>query len=173
MNIPSAGALLIFAMIATSAMGAVTTTVVDVPTRGVTQRFLYLHPEAPAANIVVWPGGDGIFGIQNDGTMTTFVALCTPFGRNRQAFADHGFAVALVDAASDGSVYDFNDVLEVIRNGLCPAGTIPLYRLYNNGMGGAPNHRYTTSVAVFDQMAAAGWFFEGDGNTKVFACVPQ
>jgi len=58
-------------------------------------------------------------------------------------------------------------------NGFCPAGTIPLYRLYNNGMGGAPNHRYTTSVTVFDQMAAAGWLFEGDGNTKVFACVPQ
>lgn len=58
-------------------------------------------------------------------------------------------------------------------NGFCPAGTIPLYRLYNNGMGGAPNHRYTTSVTVFNQMAAAGWLFEGDGNTKVFACVPQ
>jgi hypothetical protein len=410
MNIPSAGALLISAMIATSAMGAVTTTVVDVPTRGVTQRFLYLHPDAPAANIVVLPGGDGFLGIQDDGTMTTFTAGCNPVARNRQAFADHGFAVALVDAASDGSTYNFSDVLEVIRyvqardnvptwliggststaaianvavklpidmpagviffsptpptsqvalikrptlvlyntidpqqfgpvlfaaltsapvreqvsltggsnsnggcgiyhlfigldaeflaattgfidkynsmlgggspqtavaveyyydvwnfyfetsfpdeiaaldggafggawkrtgetfkvwsqatgsasatcrffstafaprsshfytpfpsecalvqtdpalhaawrfentafyiqladaNGFCPAGTIPLYRLYNNGMGGAPNHRYTTSVTVFNQMAAAGWLFEGDGNTKVFACVPQ
>jgi hypothetical protein len=58
-------------------------------------------------------------------------------------------------------------------NGNCSAGTIPLYRLYNNGMGGAPNHRYTTSLVVFNQMAAAGWTFEGNGNTKVFACVPQ
>jgi hypothetical protein len=115
MNIPSAGALLISAMIATSAMGAVTTTVVDVPTRGVTQRFLYLHPDAPAANIVVLPGGDGFLGIQDDGTMTTFTAGCNPVARNRQAFADHGFAVALVDAASDGSTYNFSDVLEVIR----------------------------------------------------------
>jgi hypothetical protein len=407
-NIASAGALLISAMIATSAMGTVTTTVVDVPTRGVTQRFLYLHPDAPAANIVVLPGGEGTFGIQGDGTMTTVAALCNPIARNRQAFADHGFAVALVDAASDGSTYDISDVLEVIRymqardnvptwiiggssstaaiwslainlpvdmpvgviffspdhpnisqvalikrptlvvyhaldaqqfgaalfvaltsapvrevvsliggsnggcgyhlfngldaeflaattgfidkynsatgggspqtavaveyyydvwnfyfetsfpdeiaaldggafggawkrtgetfkvwsqatgsasatcrffstafaprsshfytpfpsecalvqmdpalhaawqfeniafyiqladaNGFCPAGTIPLYRLYNDGMGGAPNHRYTTSVTVFNQMAAAGWLFEGDGNTKVFACVPQ
>jgi len=407
-NFPSAGALLISAMIATSAMGAVTTTVVDVPTRGVTQRFLYVHPDAPAANIVHLPGGDGVFGIQNDGTMTTPTAQCNPVNRNRQAFADHGFAVALVDAASDGSVYGFSDVFEVIRymqardnvptwviggssstaaianlavnlpidspvgavffspgniaasqaalikrptfviyhafdtqqfgpalfaaltsapvreqvslfggsnggcgyhlfngvdadfvaattgfidkyngtlgsgspqtavaveyyydvwnfyfetsfpaeitaldggafggawkrtgqtfkvwpqatgsasatcrffstsfaprsshfytpfptecalvqtdpalhaawefeniafyiqladaNGFCPAGTIPLYRLYNNGMGGAPNHRYTTSVTVFNQMAAAGWLFEGNGNTKVFACVPQ
>ena len=57
-------------------------------------------------------------------------------------------------------------------DGTCPSGTIPLYRQYNNGMGGAPNHRYTTSLTVFNAMAAAGWVFEGDGNTKVFACVP-
>jgi YVTN family beta-propeller protein len=58
-------------------------------------------------------------------------------------------------------------------NGLCSGGTIPLYRLYNNGMGGAPNHRYTTSLTIFNQMIAAGWIFEGNGDTKVFACVPQ
>ena len=58
-------------------------------------------------------------------------------------------------------------------NGVCQGGTIPLYRLYNNGAGGAPNHRYTTSLAVFNQMQAAGWVFEGNGNTKIFACVPQ
>ncbi|HEV3239049.1 MAG TPA: choice-of-anchor D domain-containing protein [Casimicrobiaceae bacterium] len=58
-------------------------------------------------------------------------------------------------------------------NGLCASGTVPLYRLYNNGMGGAPNHRYTTDPAIFNQMRAAGWLFEGNGNTKVFACVPQ
>lgn len=58
-------------------------------------------------------------------------------------------------------------------NGFCAERTSPLYRLYNNGLGGAPNHRYTTSAAVRDQMIAAGWIFEGNGNTKVFACVPQ
>lgn len=58
-------------------------------------------------------------------------------------------------------------------NGLCGAGTVPLYRLYDNGMGGAPNHRYTTELTIFNQMVAAGWVFEGNGNTKVFACVPQ
>ncbi|HEV8552319.1 MAG TPA: hypothetical protein VGR65_02885 [Casimicrobiaceae bacterium] len=58
-------------------------------------------------------------------------------------------------------------------NGLCSGGTIPLYRAYNNGMGGAPNHRYTTSLTILNQMLAAGWVFEGNGNTKVFACVPQ
>jgi len=56
--------------------------------------------------------------------------------------------------------------------GMCPAGTKTLYRLYNNGMGGAPNHRYTTSPVIFNQMKAAGWIFEGNGNTGAFACVP-
>jgi YVTN family beta-propeller protein len=58
-------------------------------------------------------------------------------------------------------------------NGDCPIGTDRLYRLYNNGMGGAPNHRYTTNVAIFNQMVAAGWVFEGEANTRVFSCVPR
>jgi hypothetical protein len=58
-------------------------------------------------------------------------------------------------------------------NGVCPAGTVPLYRAYNNGMGGAPNHRYTTSLAILNQMIAAGYVFEGNQVTQVFACVPE
>jgi len=40
-------------------------------------------------------------------------------------------------------------------------------------MGGAPNHRYTTSLTTLGTMIAQGWVFEGEENTKVFACVPQ
>jgi hypothetical protein len=58
-------------------------------------------------------------------------------------------------------------------NGNCPTGTTILYRLFNNGMGGALVHRLTTSAATFNQMRAAGWVFEGDGRTFAFACVPQ
>jgi len=58
-------------------------------------------------------------------------------------------------------------------DGLCSIGTVPLYRAYNNGIGGAPNHRYTTNFATLQQMLSAGWSFEGNGNTEVFACVPQ
>src|SRR5215472_7091145 len=57
-------------------------------------------------------------------------------------------------------------------NGDCPPGTVILYRLYNNGMGGAPNHRFTTTFGTFNQMLAAGWTFEGDLRTFAFACVP-
>jgi uncharacterized delta-60 repeat protein len=54
----------------------------------------------------------------------------------------------------------------------CPSGTRPLYRAYNDGKGGAPNHRYTTDLAVLDEMIAKGWIMEGEAATRVFACVP-
>jgi YVTN family beta-propeller protein len=57
--------------------------------------------------------------------------------------------------------------------GNCAAGTEPLYRVYNNGMGGAPNHRYTPDRAVRNQMLAAGWIPEGSGPDLVFACTPS
>jgi hypothetical protein len=57
--------------------------------------------------------------------------------------------------------------------GHCPAGTRALHRLYNQAQGGAPNHRYTTSKLVFDQMVAAGWAPEGIGPDTVFSCVPE
>jgi len=54
----------------------------------------------------------------------------------------------------------------------CPSGTQPLYRAYNSGGGGAPNHRLTTDPAVLDAMIAQGWIMEGEAATRVFACVP-
>jgi hypothetical protein len=47
--------------------------------------------------------------------------------------------------------------------GNCAAGTQPLYRVYNNGMGGAPNHRYTLLPSVRDEMVKQGWILEGVG----------
>jgi len=56
--------------------------------------------------------------------------------------------------------------------GSCRPATQPLYRAYNNGQGGAPNHRYTTDPAILDAMVAQGWIMEGEAATRVFACVP-
>jgi hypothetical protein len=56
-------------------------------------------------------------------------------------------------------------------NGACTGGMTPLYRLFNNGMSGAPNHRYTTSLATRSQMIAQGWIAEGSG-IGVIGCVP-
>jgi Repeat of unknown function (DUF5648) len=56
-------------------------------------------------------------------------------------------------------------------DGQCAAGLVPLYRAYNGGSGGAPNHRYTTSVVTLAAMGAAGWVAEGHRATRAFACV--
>ena len=56
-------------------------------------------------------------------------------------------------------------------SGACPTGTMPLYRLFNDGRGGAPNHRYTTSLATRADMIAQGWIAEGSG-IGVIGCVP-
>jgi Repeat of unknown function (DUF5648) len=53
--------------------------------------------------------------------------------------------------------------------GACPAGTIPVYRIYNDGQSGAPNHRFTTNLALYGNFVnTQGWAAEG-----VRFCVPQ
>ncbi len=47
--------------------------------------------------------------------MSTQVAICNPAIRNRQAFADHGYAVAAVDGAKDGVLFDYTDLQEIVR----------------------------------------------------------
>ena len=58
-------------------------------------------------------------------------------------------------------------------NGNCSPFTVPVYRLYNNGQGAAPNHRYTTSLAIRSQMLAQGWIPEGYGPVGVIMCSPS
>jgi hypothetical protein len=50
--------------------------------------------------------------------------------------------------------------------GACPTGTQPLYRSYNNGARGDPNHRYSTRADLLQAMA--GWVFEG-----LVMCLPE
>jgi hypothetical protein len=59
-----------------------------------------------------------------------------------------------------------------MTTGACPAGLIPVYRLYNNKPMLA-NHRYTTDLAVKVQMVAKGYIAEGYGPDKVMMCAPQ
>lgn len=54
----------------------------------------------------------------------------------------------------------------------CPAGHLPVYRLYNNGQGGAPNHRFTIDPVLRTQMIARGYVGEGAG-VGVGMCSPQ
>jgi murein DD-endopeptidase MepM/ murein hydrolase activator NlpD len=49
----------------------------------------------------------------------------------------------------------------------CPPATRPVFRIYNNGQGGAPDHRYTTSWPIVSDMQSEGWILEG-----VAMCTP-
>jgi hypothetical protein len=58
-------------------------------------------------------------------------------------------------------------------NGNCPISSVPVYRLYNNGQGGAPNHRFVTSLSDRAAMLALGYVSEGSGPLGVGMCAPN
>jgi uncharacterized delta-60 repeat protein len=54
-------------------------------------------------------------------------------------------------------------------NATCPAGTVPVYRNYNNRFAfNDSNHRYSTDIGVYQQMSSQGWVGEG-----IVMCSPQ
>jgi hypothetical protein len=55
-----------------------------------------------------------------------------------------------------------------VNTGACPAGTVPVYRLWNDRAD--TNHRYTTSQAIRNQMLAQGYLAEGYGPDPVSMC---
>jgi serine protease len=72
--------------------------------------------------------------------------------------------------------YEAPDVFYVAlpdsATGVCPAGTVPVYRVFDNRADA--NHRYTTSRSVVDQMMAQGWIAEGYGPGPYYPimCAP-
>lgn len=52
--------------------------------------------------------------------------------------------------------------------GACPAGGVPIYRVWNNRADS--NHRYVASLALRDQMVARGYIAEGYGPNAVTLC---
>ncbi len=52
--------------------------------------------------------------------------------------------------------------------GACPADRVPVIRMYNNGKGGQPNHRYLTSHSEVAAMLLEGWVVE----QPVFCSLP-
>lgn len=85
------------------------------------------------------------FGPKTSHFYTAYHAECEYVKQNPDwQFEGERFSVALPDGA-----------------GNCPADTVPLYRVFNNGHGGAPNHRFMTSQADRQAMLALGYADEG------------
>jgi len=96
------------------------------------------------------------FGPKSSHFYTPSASECTTVKANPNwQFEGNVFSVPTPDAA-----------------GACAAGTTPVYRLYNDGQGGAPNHRYTTSLATRTSMLGKGWIPEGYGPQGVVMCAP-
>jgi len=57
-------------------------------------------------------------------------------------------------------------------DGSCPAGTGPIYRLYNGGQEGVPSHRLTPVRSERKRLIDLGWLPEGAGSEAVAFCVP-
>jgi hypothetical protein len=64
----------------------------------------------------------------------------------------------------------FYAVLPDAASGACPAGLVPVYRLWNQRADS--NHRYTTDVGVRAAMIARGYAPEGYGPLGVAMCSP-
>jgi hypothetical protein len=90
---------------------------------------------------------------------TSLAAECNDIHSNNRncMFVGEAFYVQQADAATGG----------------CPTGFRAVYRLYNNGQGAAPNHRYTTDPAVRAEMMGKGWTPEGYGPEGVGFCAPN
>jgi len=80
------------------------------------------------------------------------------------------------ESLKTGGVWGYEGLVFALQlhdgTGHCPPATTPLFRLYNQGQGGAPNHRYTVNDALRSAQVAQGWVGEGAGTPPVFACVP-
>jgi hypothetical protein len=115
----------------------------------------------------------------NAGAPSGSVAICRFFNdhfapKSSHFYAAHGFGCeATIAQFPDWREEDdqlFNTMLPD-ATGACPGGTIPVYRLYNDGRGGAPNHRFVTSLAERQKMLDQGFVAEGAG-IGVGMCVP-
>jgi Repeat of unknown function (DUF5648) len=96
------------------------------------------------------------------------------------AYGDsHFYSASPVECAQTQAKFPFFDyeapnvfyiALPNIATGACPAGTIPVYRVWDNRAD--TNHRYTTSATVRANMVALGWVAEGYGPDQVIMCAP-
>lgn len=106
------------------------------------------------------------------------VAVCRFFTTSFGAKSSHFYAPRGLgcEATLQNPVWLFEgDVFFTLlpdSNGVCPAGNLPVYRLYNDGQGGAPNHRFTTIEATRLDMIRDGYIAEGSG-IGVGMCSPQ
>lgn len=94
------------------------------------------------------------------------VAACRFFGTPGRGPNSHFFTIdanecTIVRANPDWTFEGLAFQAVPITASICAADTAVVWRLYNNGMGGQANHRYTTSHSEIGDMIGRGWLVEG------------
>ncbi len=119
--------------------------------------------------------GFNVFNSGTPGTAPVCRFFSTAFGsKSSHFYTPNAAECAGLKSSSnwqlEGEVFNMGEPAGT--DGACATGTRPLYRMYNDGEGGAPNHRYTTELRIRDLMVANGWTPEGAG-IGVIGCVPR
>ena len=143
--------------------------------------FITAFPEEAASlragNMPPWVATGQTFKVWN-AAGSGISNVCRFFNNEFSPKSSHFYSNAAAECPSLATrsrwVLESSDAFYMMASptGTCPTGTVPLYRLYNDGKSGAPNHRYTIYPSVRTAMIAAGWIPEGNGPNGVFACVP-
>ncbi len=103
--------------------------------------------------------------------------VCREYGVPLYGLDTHFYSASIDECAATlqkgvGSwLLESSDVFEMDlpdTNGNCPAGEIPVYRIWNQRKDS--NHRYTTKTSIRDQMVAKGGVAEGYGPNAVALC---
>lgn len=123
-----------------------------------------------------WTRTGQSFGMRANGWSTVRGGMCRFFGDAFAPKSSHFFTTSTSECAlvRENPVWVYETMAGYLTlpsvTGTCPLEGTPLYRLYNDGLGGAPNHRYTTSTTIRSEMIAMGWIPEGWGPAGVIGC---
>jgi len=106
--------------------------------------------------------------------------VCRFYGDPNAGLDSHFYSASPVECQSVRArfpawIFESANVFKVYlpnsTTGACAAGTVPVYRAFNNRAD--VNHRYTTDIALLQQMVARGYVAEGYGNPPVAMCAPR
>ena len=146
---------------------------------GINQYFLTAQADEQAgiASGVIsgWaPTGNSflVWDAQAAGTLPVFRLFTVKFANKAAHFYTSDPAERDLRRVENGGDWTYEKIayyLAEATNGVCAAGQTPIYRMFNNGLSGAPNHRFTQSLADYQTFTQTmGWIGEG-----VRFCAPQ
>lgn len=105
--------------------------------------------------------------------------VCRFYGDPKAGLDSHFYSASPVECAAVRAhfpawIFESASVFRVFmpdsNTGICPAGTMPIYRAFNGRAD--VNHRYTHDYTVLRQMVAKGYVAEGYGDPPVAMCAP-